>query len=465
MPLTRTYIKNFCEDVQTYFKGADYYAAGRVHLIDDKITSDGHRIVKAGVHGSENMRYKTTIVLTADGSALESAECNCPAFHFSEGICKHIVALSIRAGNDVPPKPEPIKTDYAALVLLREYAKKTILEASTTATGVRLVPTLIIDSRVPALAFKIGFDRLYVVKDLCQLVRDVKLGENRSYGKQCSFFHCLGAFAPKSAKLMAFLLRYYDRRIEMYDDDCYYSSSEKYRKMNLLPFMLDSFFELFQGEELAVEISRRVFPYEIKTENPHLQLHIDQRKNGAYSLGLSKPFRLLQGDSCLYPLIDDVIYRCDPEFSSAVGGLFRALPEDSRQKLTIAENEMPSLAATLLPTVRPYLSIISASDLTVFQPAALCSKVFFDMPAPERVTARLEHHYAENAHMGFSDKDLRKSLDLRGESKIENLMYRYFQSSTVPGEVFIENNEKALYDLAEHGIAEISELAEIFATD
>ena len=465
MSLSSAYLIDLCQSKATYFKGVSYYTDNRVHITSNKLEDGGTRMVSAAIRGSGGKSYQTAFLLSSDGEAMTSYRCNCPAFASYNGICKHIVALALSTNSIESPKPVAVKTDNAALLMFRQYAQKTMLDVSPPATGIKLTPTLDISERVPSVSFKVGLDRMYVIKDLNQFVNELQSNQYHGYGKQFGFIHCLSAFDKESARLAQFLSSYYDQYNYMYDNGYYYGSGDRCRNMYLPPFMLEPFLNLHEGNSIAVETERKGKTYTVRSENPRLRLHIDHQDTGGYTIRLPKPFNALMGDTCIYLAIDSIIYKCDSAFSNATRELFNSLEKASGRQFTIAESDMPTLAATLLPMLSPYLPIVSNKDLSTFQPPALQSMVYFDMPSPELVTARLEHRYGEKVHMGFQNKDIRQSLDLKGEAKIENLMLNYLKEESTPGQLIVQGDEKALYELADHGVSEISQLAEIFATD
>lgn len=465
MPLSRVYLKNLCPSATTYFKGASYYTDNRVCVASDERTEDGIRTVSAAIRGSRGQKYRASLTLSSDGEALTSCTCSCPAFASYNGICKHIVALALSIDSGEAQKPDAVRTDNAVMLMLRQYALKTMTEVSPSATGVKLVPTLNLSGQTPSVSFKIGIDRMYIIKDLTRFLSAIQNNQEHSYGKQFGFIHCLSAFDEQSARLVQFLLAYYNHNNYLHADGYYYGSGDRYRIMYLPPFMLEPFFNLYEERSISVKIGKKDAVYTVRAENPRLKLHIDPQTAGGYTMRPSKPFHALPGVACIYLIIDSIIYKCDSSFSSATREFFSLLGQAGGRQLTISKNDMPTLAATLLPVLSPYLSIVSTGDLSSFQPPALQSRVYFDMPSPELVTARLEHCYGEKIHQGFQNKDIRQSLDLKGESQIENLMLRYMREKGDPGQLVIRGDEKALYELAAHGVSEISQLAEVFATD
>ncbi|MEG2652172.1 MAG: SNF2 helicase associated domain-containing protein, partial [Ruthenibacterium sp.] len=467
MPMSRAYLYGLCSVPQTYFKGASYYTENRVSILSNKPMADGSHLLHGCVRGSREMQYQTTLQLSPDGDKLLDYACSCAAFASYTGVCKHIIAMALAANSFAqPPVAAEQKSDGLAVALLRDYAQQSMQETFAPACAVALVPTLDLSQRTPSVSFKIGCERMYVVKDILQLVSAVRTGEEFAYGKKFSFVHTLSAFSEKSTPLVSFLLTYFDENNKMYSGDYFsYYGSGKSREMYLPPYMLEAFLHLYEGSFVSTGAGGKTENYAVTVENPRLRLHVDLQKNGSYTLRFPAHIRVLEGSTCLYLVLNQTIYQCDAAYSRATHKLFDALSKAAGHKLTVAQKDMPALSATLLPTLAPYLSVESDSDLAAFAPPALQSKVYFDMPEPESVTARLEHHYGDAMHLGFGSKNIRQSLDLKAEMQIERTLLCYLKPAKVPGTAEICADEKALYELAEHGIEEISQFAEVFATD
>lgn len=76
---------------------------------------------------------------------------------------------------------------------------------------VRLEPHMIVDNTGISVNFKLGADRLYVLKDVFGFVRAVENHENISYGKNLQFVHALDAFEESSRPLVSFLIRWAEK--------------------------------------------------------------------------------------------------------------------------------------------------------------------------------------------------------------------------------------------------------------
>lgn len=468
MPISRVYLKELCDASATFMKGVSYFFENRVWITEETVCLDRVRQVFAKVRGN-GQKYTTGIAISPDTEKLNGYQCDCPAFSSYSGVCKHIVALALAVNamdeSERPQKQLSDKTDPAALQVLRQYARKSLEDAMSPLqekSGAVLVPTLEVQGTDALASFTLGVERQYVIKNLLDFVNAIKNVETTVYGKRFTFTHSLASFAEESVEMARFLRTYYNRQNELFATGYIYRQ-EKNRRMVLSGFLLDEFMKLLEGKNLAVETGKKTANYAVRFENPSLRLHVDQQNDG-YIIRFAKSWKVLFGAARLYLLADGIVYGCDPVFSEAVMDFFKSIASVPKQCLYLSKTDMPAFAATLLPALEPHMKIVSDYDLSEFRPPALESRVYLDLPEPDCVTARVEFHYGAKFHMGFKNKDIHESYDLKAERKVENLLSRYFGEMSPEGQLFL-NDEEKLFSFLDHGVEEISELAEVFASD
>lgn len=460
MPLIPQYIKKLCYSSSTFQKGLQYCKNNRVIDIENTQDPQGRPIVCATVIGSRP--YHASILLTPEGDGLLAYSCECPAHNAFPGPCKHVVALALVAG---APELGRARSDPGAVALLRQYAQKALSQVFVPAPcQASLVPTIYFNQGDAFLSLKIGVDRLYVVKNFQEFIRALRSGETINYGKKFSMAHNLANFEEQSQPLARFVRTYYDDLQSPYTGGYRYGFHEP-RYACLTPYLLDEFMKLYQDRTLNLGVERSDISCRVVFENPRLRLHLDRQGKG-YFLRMTASFSMLWGCGRIYLAFprDEVIYACDPAFSDAAEDLLEMLRRSGEQRLFFSKADMPAVVSTLLPALEPFIQIVS-EDVSEFLPPPLESRLYLDMPAPDAVTARLEFHYGKEMHRAFLGKDIRRSYDLTGETRAENLLLRYFPPPDPDGILTIESDEDALFELVEKGIAALSEIAEVYVSD
>ena len=118
---------------------------------------------------------------------------------------------------------------------------------------------MIVENPSAALHFKIGVDRMYVMKDVFAFARAVERQEEYAYGKNLSFTHAMESFAPESRPLVSFILRWAQKNQYRYGYSGYSPyhhgfTSARNKLLDLTWEGLEEFLELFVGKELPADI-------------------------------------------------------------------------------------------------------------------------------------------------------------------------------------------------------------------
>ncbi len=152
------------EDV---YRGRNYWQSGRVVTCMSSAREPEGRNIRALVRGSRP--YPVRIALNDAEETVESYHCACPRF-VDTGFCKHIAAVlfkDISGSQKQTSQEKPRYTDGTRF--LRSYLERT--PAIREEAPVRLLPRLgRIYSGYPEVELMIGRDKLYVVKDIRELL-------------------------------------------------------------------------------------------------------------------------------------------------------------------------------------------------------------------------------------------------------------------------------------------------------
>lgn len=240
-------------------------------------------VLEALVKGSGQNRYSVYLIWDTVRDEMVEADCECPAFREYEGICKHCVAVLLQYYSDSRVKAyrEKLEQEKREKLLqipgvkkgaerkttegIRQLLKKSaVVKSLPLIQGdicgkVRLEPHLIVENPSAALHFKIGVDRMYVMKDVFAFARAVERQEEYAYGKNLSFTHAMESFAPESRPLVSFILHWAQKNQYRYGYSGYSPyhhgfTSARNKLLDLTWEGLEEFLELFVGKNF-----RRIF--------------------------------------------------------------------------------------------------------------------------------------------------------------------------------------------------------------
>lgn len=164
---------------------------------------DGHTLVTCTVEGNDD--YQVRFQDYDDNYYRIS--CTCPRFE-DMGKCKHVAATMIAYVQD-SPKEVSSQSDYYAQALLKRYLDKSKQKSDMPEVSARLVPVMDIKSQYqddyPAFSFRVGREKLYVVKNVREFLSNVDQRNTTVYGKGLTLDHSIEQFDPRSQEMIALM--------------------------------------------------------------------------------------------------------------------------------------------------------------------------------------------------------------------------------------------------------------------
>ena len=288
--ISQDFIKECTANDAVYHRGYGLFTDECVQKIKIINTSKERCEISAKVIGSQGRVYQTNAAVSFHDHSeeIEQAFCECQAFASYGGLCKHLAALLFeynyqveddefneysrfnedsRYFEDSQKQPDIQQPEYQIqkssdreLKNLMDYYVLQDRNQFCQQYGsgdVRLVPILHLESDRESLELKIGTTQMYVVKDIGELVADIKQMRFVSYGKKLAFTHNQSAFTREAAEIVNLLLEMDNESEFSYRYQAWrYSSSQAKRSCTLSPRMLDRLMELYEGKKLRVEIGR-----------------------------------------------------------------------------------------------------------------------------------------------------------------------------------------------------------------
>ena len=229
--------------------------------------ADSWDLVTARVRGSNGEVYDVEMEYSVFVDQVRTYSCECLAFENYTGMCKHCVAVALmysdwqvkqklygtdeadagrtgsaalelsgsatagQTGNTALDQSESVETRTKEAAKSKEAAKpkkaakpkeptsafmKELLEKQTRRRTapvteskvhgkVTLEPALVLGLHQDTITFRLGAEKMYVMKDMGQFAMDVLAERDHSYGKNLSFTHSMDSFAPHTNILLFFL--------------------------------------------------------------------------------------------------------------------------------------------------------------------------------------------------------------------------------------------------------------------
>ncbi len=490
-----------------YRKGCDYYLSGNVKTLHRRDSGT----FEAEVRGGE--LYYVELKLDASGRIMHNF-CDCPAFEKFDGACKHVVAVLKMIQRDwwsyypsnyshggglnpstsdriVPSATAPRQIDHAQGVRLNPSVQQLLSHFRVRpAPGMgpvekrptRLEPVFyhVQDNYRHSgsnwLEFSVGSDRLYVLKNIPEFLRDWNSDAEIVFGKQYSLRRSNTEFDSRSLLLLDMLSLAYDEEQERAAWS--YSNAggsvfETGRRFRLTRAALNRLLQFYQGDSISASIQYQpARPTPVCAERPSVRFAIEADSAGMQLSYAESDQKLVGLDpDWRYVYHQEKIYQVDPEFSRAIAPMIQCFDESKHGVIVLPPASVSDFASDVLPALESMGEVVlseTVRDKLFREP--LTPTVYLDR-FEQGISARLEFRYGEiviNPAISASSKSVDASgrylvRDSQAEARLLQIFYDHRFMPV--GENLIQADEEATYDFIQEGLPELLEQAEAFQSD
>lgn len=396
--------------------------------------------------------YTVNVHISPEGE-LSGLSCDCP--YDQGGYCKHIAAALLYLEKIYDKSISNQSSDNTSQLISIYCQNADIASDADTRFDkkVRIVPELTVHYGKLVYSLKIGYDKMYIIKDIRELYMAFRLGQNKRYGKGLEFRHTYDMIDEQSAAILELSFNIYSTTA--YGYDC--------RRVFTLDGMnLERFFEIYKDSDVLFEN----VPRKVSYDDPTIELTLRETKTGRYSLkqsrGLFKCFG--QGlKACIFDYEKGIFHICSRAFSNAVSELLKAVDNED---IYISKKDMSAFYTAVLRPVSQYVNIKGLELLDEYKPPELNAKLYLDCDSDGDVIGRLDFVYDEKVYDMLYNKSHNPFCDYYAEAACENLIKRYFavMPNNTENPLYLADDDK-LYDLLTDGIPLLSEHMEIFTTN
>lgn len=430
--------------------------------------------VKAVVE-DQGREYKASLHIK--GSQAIDYSCSCAQGNSYRGMCPHCQALfQAYKEQESENQGRIVTTSQQARAMIREYTNREVARIMSEGEEeqVKLFVAMMAGRREIKLEFKLGKDRLYVLKDLSAFVRAVANGTYVEYGKNLSFHHSVQAFQKESQPLLEFVMEVVNTYLEHHEQfqKASFTTSPVMRFLTLSRTSMDRFFGLMKGNLLEIEDhkghSRQVA---VTDKSPELTVTVRRRGREGVLVSIPKDLMVLEGERYLYFADTKYLYCCDQECSEALLIFFKQMTEGfgSAYEIEVNNKDMPLFYERVLKRIAAYCTIDSGNiNLETFKPEELKARFDFDSDGPNSLILKPTLSYGDYSFQPVEDERLPRTVcrDVPGEFRISQLITKYFKykeyDSSFPA---IRNDEEAVYSLLTVGIPEFMAFGEVYFSE
>ena len=472
-------------------KGRAYEVAGRVNIKNIYYDDEYNFHIEGQVKG-EYGNYNTNI-LVEDGE-IQDVSCQCDDYYSHYGVCKHIVATimaAVLSNNEnvsnnkrIGRKDNSYKyTSFRQLVdslyneQVKEINKELENERILQDKKVIIEPKVTFDKYYNLLKveFKVGYDRLYKIKEISEFYKHFKNEEIYRYGNKLEFLHIKENVKDESKSLLEFILQngesIYYVNLEASQSYRYYGKVLNDSSISLNQNKLDDFFEIMKGKVINFQDDFKEGKLEFLDENPKIDFKLEQVKKDEYKLKANYDFRnlyIFSGSRFKYILKENKIYRCDKKFESTILKVIENFRENFLTEVLLSNEQLSELFSIIMPIIKDRIEYKNINEKIIekYKPQNLAVKVFLDFDENDYIVADVKFCYGDEEFNPLDESvEIEVSRDIIKETKITQIFNK-------TGFLFYEEknklvlvDEEKIYDFLSCGIEEYMQKFEVLVTD
>ena len=474
----------------SYRKGCRYFKDGRVAKL---LRRPGTSIYVATVEGSED--YEVRVRLDKTGEKIEAYDCTCPAAALYDGACKHVVALLkvIQAGQleeegesaaTSGPYRKPTGRLFDCFARAKKHAHlnapKKLLPVALREAPIFLEPHFFFERHYGRsncwLEFRIGRERLYVMRSMQEFMRSFLAGTPIEFGKKLTVDPQTAAFAPGvSTMLWRFLLDLWkDEVSSLYYGGVYGARLSgtifEGKAVKLTPSALVRFLSLMQEADAPFQArtdTHEERTVEIVEGTPALELGLAERSGSGRLMMMTDEVCYLDDDAH-FLLVEDTIYHVPPSFSAALHPLLEAF--GSSRSLPISAQDIPAFFSTILPEIEKVAEVeIAPAFAERYEIMPLSAAVYLDYYG-DGIAARLEFHYDEikfNPLAGKAPQEAPSGRRLIRDAAGEAAIFAFFDTyDFLPKDGrFVQSDEAQSFLFLDEALPELSKITDVYYAD
>ncbi|MCD8132479.1 MAG: SNF2 helicase associated domain-containing protein [Clostridiales bacterium] len=348
----------------------------------------------------EGTEIQTTLVFERD--SVRRTRCTCPAcrksyswYYDSDSDCKYTAGVLFAVRDYLETHHIGDATDWNAGRLLALYERKraNLLAADSQELqeSLMLKPRLIKKDGDLTLSFKIGKDRLFVVKELDEFCENVRNAATAQYGSSTKINHKRSNFTDEGKKW----LRFIERIVQEEEEFCqrlehatrsrnyYHKSAKVGGSLNLFGWRLDELYRELGAAKIEYEdrdMGKKKQILQCGEGNPHITLQIseasldyvqdygNQKKRSVRGSSIGDDFHGIEVEGVLpelyfgmeytYYVKGSIFCRSSHDFQEKIEHFASMADEDGIFSFRVGRNNLAEFYYQLLPDLQDVVDVV-----------------------------------------------------------------------------------------------------------
>lgn len=410
--------------------------------------------------------------------------------YYSEKLCVHEVSMLFLLDGYFKEINPGDATDLAGTNLMNGYqhhhSGRVVSETEEDKQILHLEPRLENNYGDLNALFRIGADKLYVVKNLTELVEKIESKEELLLGSKTLIMFSKCEFDEKSGQLYRFIKNAVDeevcRKNRLIRNRNYYADIDMEIKSSI-PLdgaRLDAFFELVKDETIEY-IDKSDYEKKKKTigfrdKEPRIKLTINKHQDrDRVFQGISvkgELQKLMEGGNYYYYVEEPFLNRSDREGLKEIMPLYD-MEENGQVSFQVGRKRLSEFYYTILPMLERHGEVLDENrrEIEEYLPPEVSFRFFLDAE-DKNIFCQAKAVYGENERsvLDMLEQDgTRKQeafRDMHREAEVFYYLNRLFPEIDVQQDCFhCGDNEDAVYQVLDHGVDRLLAIGEVNSTD
>ncbi len=445
-----------------------------------------------GFEKSYSYEIPVSITLLIEKKSVVSSNCDChecrSSYYWDRGSGCAFRSAALDLAIDYLNKNNDIDaTDYAGLQMINSFAKRkrslVISESRQQEKSLVLEPRLVCKNNNISLSFRVGEDKLFVVKDLIHFAKLVQRSETEAYGSNTNINHGIQNFTASSRKWVEFIqdcVAEEDRLKKTLQEVTWKNVKKKVSTLELYGWRIDKLYELTETAGINYEDRDNKKKCIVKGEvrDPKLFMSINPFMEGKQFEGISAVMiypHMYVGSGRLYYLDSDHARLCKVTegFYEHLGML---LAKDIYNELgvlsiRIGRSNLADFYYGVLPEIAEYVDTIENKPELIEQYLLPETRFSFYLDAVDddvdcRVVAEYGNKRCSCLDMFNPDAQIENFRVAAKEHEILYTLEKVFPVINIGTDrMCCGGDEDLIYEVISGGVEELAKLGNVYCTN
>ena len=378
-------------------------------------------------------------------------------------------------------------TDHNGNKLLHIFSEKhierSVKEDITASDSLKLVPRLSRKADTLSLSFKVGAEKLYVIKQLGEFCRNVETSATDTYGTKTEINHDINNFEESSRKWISFISRIVGEEemfLKKMAESRYYSGYQKSNigsNLELFGWRLDECFRLLEGSSVEYEdkeSGKKKQTITGKICNPEIVLQISPAEAKGVFQGITAEGsipELYMGAEASYYIENGHLCRTEPDYKEKIRDISE-MASNGRFHFQVGRNNLAEFYYRILPELQNVMTVVETDPDKIAKYLIPEAQFRFYLDAENHnILCRAYVIYGKreinlvDQFLDPEDAVIESFRDTIREQEVLAQMYQYLPAiDRNLHEFHCGGQEELVYKMLESGVERLQEIGEVHCT-